>query len=247
MQIGPWWIQPYTLRIMLGIILSLAWLGWRAPAHTMPRRDAGLWLWSLGLATVCCGRIGYVLINWPYFVQNTQQIWALHSVGGLHAESAFLGALLCTWGWAKLTHRNPVTLFTWLTPAILATAAAAWWGCLTIGCAWGREVSITEAAGQLWTAQLPDLYHFVRFRYAVQGMGIVLALGLLAFTLSFKRYADSTLMAYCIGAAFLTLLRADPVPTIQSLRLDTLLNGLLAVWLTLEKVAQRNKPSLSPH
>ena len=246
MRIGPWWIQPYTVRVMLGGVLAIGWLVWRAPAYAMPRRDVTAWLWSLGLITVFGGRVGYVLENWGYFTQNPHQIWQLDAVGGLCGEAALFGAIVCTWGWATLSHVSPVIILTWLTPAILLTIAGAWWGCLAIGCAWGREVPFTVAESNNLVAQLPDIYHSIRFRYAVQVFGIAWAIVMWIFSVGLKRYGDIILGIYLLGAALLTLLRGDPVPEIQAIRIDTLVYILLAFWLFWTGITQRKKPSFSP-
>jgi len=126
---------------------------------------------------------------------------------------------------------------------VLVVAAGAWWGCVAVGCAWGREI-VPATDGTCWfTALLPNIYQTMTPRYAVQplGAGWAVLLALLAAVLGER--GGVALALYWLGSAGLTWLRADPMPLLSAptggnLRLDTVLDLVMAIsiaFLTLLK------------
>lgn len=231
MRIGPWWFQPYTLRIILGVFAALIWVWWCAPQLGFARSEVITWLWGTVFAAIVCGRLGYVVGNRSYFAQNPQTVVRLRQVGGLNGSSAFMGGLCIAGAWALVTHRRFAEVLALLTPATLWVAGGAWWGCLDVGCAWGCEVPSFQAAKQWWVVQAPDIYHHIVSRYAVQSLGLILAVILGVLGAILKRKASLALCLYFLGSAGLTLLRADPVPRIGQMRIDFLQDVILALLL----------------
>ncbi len=119
-------------------------------------------------------------------------------------------------------------------PAILCVTAGAWWGCMQAGCAWGRAVKLTDTRVQWLLVNGPDLYHTIRPRYPVQLVGAVWALAT-AWAATFRPQqvyqGTLALMLYCMGAAALTFLRGDSVPTSGYVRVDTIENLSIAFFL----------------
>ncbi len=231
MRIGPWWIPLYTLRVTLGAALGVLWLWWAAPRRGFSRARAAGLLWSVAAMALLAARLGYALGQPAYFRAHPADLWRLTAVGGVHGASAWLGGLLAAWIWARWADRAPTEVWNLLAPASLLVAAGAWWACLDRGCAWGR-VALSSPPGWRWAvAELPDLYHVVMPRYAVQTLGAAGALLLLPLALGERRCAGLAVALYLVGAAALTHLRADPVPQLGPYRADLLLNVALALGL----------------
>lgn len=228
----------YTLRVAAGALIAGLWLWQRAPHAGFDRRTMRFWICGVALAALIGGRVGYALGNTAYFTQHPALLMRLDRVGGLHGGSAMIGALLVVGLWAIVT-RQPVSMIVgFLTPAVLFVAAGAWWGCTNTGCAWGRETLAMTDGTRWFTTLLPDIYQTVTLRYAVQPMGAVWALILALLAVVWGKQGGLALALYWLGSAGLTLLRADPAPTISvpsggNIRLDTVLDLVLAIGITL--------------
>jgi len=249
MSIGPWWIAVYTLRLGCGICLGLAWLWYAAPLFHIERGHLAKWCWILSLIALASGRVGYGLMHRAYFRQNPLHLFQLRRFGGIHGESALLGGLVGLGIWAACRQKRnapgktaPNTydiqtfchLLALCAPAILCVTAGAWWGCMQAGCAWGHAVELTDTRVQWLLVNGPDLYHTVHSRYPVQLVGAVWALVTAwAATIRTHQVYQGTLalMLYCIGAAALTFLRGDSIPTIGHVRVDTMENLGIAFFL----------------
>jgi prolipoprotein diacylglyceryltransferase len=241
MRIGPWWIELYTLRVLSGALGGLLSLWQRAPAYGLSRRTTGGWLWGIALVALLCGRAGYVVGHHLYFNQQPQEILRLREVGGLHGGTALVGSLIVLLFWARVTRRTFNELLSWLAPAILLIAAGAWWGCGNAGCAWGRPTAMSLRSSWFVT-QAPDVYGTVLPRYAVQNLGALCAFLLAVVALLAQSNASAALALYELAAGALTFLRADDVPMIAGLRVDSLQDVGIA-WVILLGLITRRVPS----
>ncbi len=224
-----WGIPRYTLRLVGGVLGGIIWLWATAPRAGYQRDQLPGLLWLVSGGAILMGRLGYVVGQWPYFTQNPAAILALRRVGGLHGGSAWVGGLMVTGIWAQYMRRTWFDVVCFLAPAALLMATGAWWGCLDVGCAWGREV---VPGTSLWpVVEAPDIYHIVLPRYAVQylGMGSALLSAILAAWA--PPCGALVLSLYLALDAGLTQLRADPVPRIGPYRVDLLLSLTLALIL----------------
>jgi prolipoprotein diacylglyceryltransferase len=223
----------YTLKVVAGALAAGLWLWLRAPRAGLERRTMRLWIGSVALAALLGGRAGYVLGNAAYFAQHPALILRMDRAGGVHGGSAMLGALVVIGLWALVTRRSTAALLSLLTPAALCVAAGSWWGCAGAGCAWGREIVAAVDGVRWFAAMLPDVYHTVTLRYAVQPLGAAWALILALGALKLRKHAGLVLGLYWLGSAGLTLLRADPAPRWGAVRVDTALDLALAASITL--------------
>lgn len=230
MRVAFWWIPLYTLRVAVGALAGALWLWRQAPRAEFDRRAMLPWLWGATLAALLGGRVGYVIGNTAYFTQNPALLLRLDRVGGLYGGSALLAVLFVTVVWARTAHRPLSAIVSFLSPAALLIAAGAWWGCADAGCAWGRELAAPDGARWL-TALLPDIYQTVTLRYAVQPIGAAWALLLAMLAALLRKRQGVALALYWLGAAGLTLLRADPMPTLGGARADTALDLALATGM----------------
>lgn len=233
MRVGFWWISVYTLKVAAGALVAGLWLWQWAPRAGFERRTMRFWMCGVTVAALIGGRAGYALGNTAYFAQNPALLLRLDRVGGLHGGGAMLGALLVAGLWAITTHHAMAAIMSFLSPAVLVVAVGAWWGCMSAGCAWGRETLAATDGARWFTALLPDIYQTMTLRYAVQPLGAVWALALALLAVVLGRHGGLVLALYWLGAAGLTLLRADPMPRWGDVRVDTMLDLALAIGITL--------------
>lgn len=247
MRVGFWWISVYTLKVAAGALIAGLWLWQRAPRAGFDRRTMRFWICGVTLAALIGGRAGYALGTIAYFAQHPALLLRLDRVGGLHGGSAMIGALLVAGLWAAVARRSVSAIVSFLSPAVLFVAAGTWWGCVSAGCAWGRETLAATDGARWFTALLPDVYQTLTLRYAVQPAGAVWALVLALLAVALGKRGGLALGLYWLGSAGLTLLRADPVPKVgmpifdasifdastNDIRLDTVLDFALAIGITL--------------
>lgn len=236
MRIGPWWIHPYTLKVTLGTLVACVVLWWRAPRFDIMRQSLSPWMGLLAITAVFGGRLGYVTGNAAYFMAHPAAIFRLDQAGGLHGSSALAGGWLAAWMWARTTRTSTRTVLDFLAPAALCVAASAWWGCVGVGCAWGRSAIVIPGWQRWIVVEVPDIYRAIEPRYAVQIIGAVWALGLAGLVAARRRWGSAALGVYLLGTAGLTFLRADPVPQLGTVRADFILDLALAI-LTFATIA----------
>lgn len=229
MQVGPWWIDSYTVRLVGACTLALVWLGITAPRRRLTPPEFAVGIWALTLTVIAAGRAGYVWIHREYFAQNPADVLRLGRVGGLNGASAWGGGLLTATAWAALKGHRLHRLIDWLAPAALLVAVGAWSGCMHTGCAWGREASQPPPALQWLVTESPDLMRSIRPRYAVRTVGLTAALLGAGAALALGRRSNYALAIYLAVEAGASLLRGNPVPTVGSLRADTLVVALWAI------------------
>jgi prolipoprotein diacylglyceryltransferase len=130
-SLGPFTLNLYTLLIGLAALGPLAW-------HWFKYREVRIFALALVVAmfALAFGRAGYVALNWDYFREHPAEI---ASLTGLSEHAAIVGAVIGYWLLVKAcqpTTNNQCTL----TIAFLMIVLAASLGCISNGCAYGREV-----------------------------------------------------------------------------------------------------------
>jgi hypothetical protein len=230
MQLGPWWVDTYTARLVGACTLAVLWLVITAPQQDIAPPEFAVWVGILTVAAVAAGRAGYVGIHRDYFEQHPTDILRLGRVGGLNGASAWGGGLLAMMLWAKLAGHRLQPLISWLSLAALLVAIGAWSGCMHTGCAWGREAQHPPRGLQWLVTGSPDLMRSVRPRYAVRTAGLIAALLTAGGSFALGSDGAYALAPYLAIETGLTLLRGNPVVTAGFLRGDTL---FLALWTTL--------------
>jgi len=230
MQIGSWFIREYTLRVLSGLLPGVIWVWGVGRRQGYPSQQLTILLWATLLGGVLGGRLGYGAQNAAYFTQNPGDFILLWRVGGLDGSGAWLGGLAAATVYAWYTRTPAREILQLLVPLALLLSAGAWWGCEYTGCAWGREVSSVAESWQRWLIrELPDLYHTLAPRYAIQLLAAGWALGLTGILALWRGHSLTILALYLAGLSALTLLRADPALSIGNLRLDTIVYGALAL------------------
>lgn len=233
---------PYTRKIAAGVAMALLWLWVTAPRRGIPRRVLLVGVWAITLAALIGGRAGYILENQAYFRHHPSAIYDLHRTGGLHGHGAWIGGLLALAIWSRVAAQGWRDSGDFFAAPALLVAASAWGACAQAKCAWGRALWQAPPLVRWLIVDLPDQYHTIEPRYAVQYIGAAWAASLALVGLAMRKHERWLLPIYFAGAAALSLLRADPAPTwpiLQPWRSDTLLSLLLAFLLLGLNVLQR--------
>jgi phosphatidylglycerol:prolipoprotein diacylglycerol transferase len=225
---GPFFLYSYTAIMGLGLAAAVG-----LTHRLAPRRPAAAgWLDALlaGLVgAVIGGRIGYVAAHWDYFRAEPDEIglvWA----GGLGYHGALAGGLLGLWLWSRWRGRSFVAIAGLVAPGLALAHAFGWLACWFEGCAYGRE-----AALGLLAADLPDSYGVYAVRYQTQVIGLGLSLAAFAVVMwRWSRLAAGpafalTLLLLSAGRAAVSLLRGDEALMIGAVRLETAIEGALAL------------------
>ena len=243
-RFGPFFIYSYTVVMALGIIVGLAF------ALLLGKRDGIKFdLWINGLLTAIIvgligGRIVFVTANLPYFTENPDEILSIGR-GGLNYQGVLITGLIFLGIWTRLKGHSvgPIALI--LAPSLAVISAFGWFACWLEGCGYGREAP----AGFL-VADLPDSFGVFALRYSTQILAFVFCLLILGLTLILKRYKYLwlpwlTLLLLSVSRLIVSLLRGDSAPVVGSWRMDTLAEGVIAIFCLLAiTVAALDKPSV---
>lgn len=224
---GPFFLYSYTVVLSLGVLLALMVTLSLARRHKM---DGWLDGWLLaGIAAIAVGRLAFVMLNETYFAENPAETWQVWR-GGLNVHGVLLSGLLVYWLWARVTGRPFGQYAGLIAPGLALLAAAGWAACWFEGCAYG-----TEATPAWSTADLPDDFGVYASRYQTQLAGILVSLVIFAaawWTARRNRLPVifwSTLGLLALSHAGIALFRGDPAPVIGGLRLDLVLDLVVAV------------------
>lgn len=238
---GSLFVYSYTVVMALGIITGIGLIQRSSRKDLAPQWfDALLLVMVAGLIG---GRFGFVIGRWDYFQEQPSEIWQFWQ-GGLSYQAALLTGILLLLAWAAVARRSFYRYAALFAPAFLLVTLFGWAACWFEGCAYGQETLLG-----LLSADLPDDYGVFAVRYQTQLIGFLLTLAALLFILWYqKERPDPEIFLLALAAVSLahlltSLLRADPTFILGSLRLDTLLNGLLLLFslLLLQYTRHRRK------
>jgi phosphatidylglycerol:prolipoprotein diacylglycerol transferase len=255
-QLGPWTFRTFTLALVVSAGASLALAAWRL-RQIIPFAalvDAALGA-LVGAAVV--GRLGHVALNLAYFRVHPEEIFRLN-LGGVNWHGALVGGLFGLFIVSRWRRLKVGTLLDALTPALPLLMAAGWVGCAAAGCGYGREVDTLARypAGAVWEAR--DVYGMVAPRwntplFGLLAAGAVLLVVLLGGRLR-KRESGALfwLALALVGAGMFAVgfLRADAVPLLAGLRLDSWLDLCMVVFGVIiagyQFTVDRNPPVVFP-
>jgi phosphatidylglycerol---prolipoprotein diacylglyceryl transferase len=230
---GPFLIYSFTLVIWLGIALALALAAWRARQRPAPN-----WLDALLFSSILAlvgGRAAFVAAQWEYYASHVPEIFWLWR-GGLSYHGTLLTGVAALWLWSAWHRRSFGRYADLLAPSLVLLQAFGWGACWLDGCAYGRETGFGPLA-----AALPDHFGIFAVRYRTQAAGIVWSLAVLLLVLwqdgrrqsgvdhSRGRLFWLALALLSSGRFLISLGRGDAVPEVGAVRLDTWLDGSLAI------------------
>lgn len=234
-------VRTYTFWIAGGVLIAGGWAVFRfrgAPVSTIARViDVGLSGVVLGLV---CARLEYLLLHWSYFstvtLPTAEWLFPTHE-GGLMWHGAVIGGGLGIALAARLFRLDRRALWIAFMPALPLIALGGWLGCAAEGCAYGLEVDTLAHFSPLTVAETRDIYGIVAPRFATQGFGAALAIGVGALMIALRRRNQTPARTIGIGLAVLSAgmfvisgLRADDMPHWFGLRVDQVLDGVLIGW-----------------
>lgn len=148
-------LNIYTTLVGLGVCFGLAYAAWQARSWDV-LTDALI----IGVFALALGRMGYVALHWNYFADHTNDILSLASPG-FQEQAALCGGFIGYWLSAK-RHSSIANRQLPITICIGFIGIAASLGCISNGCAYGREVfwQISGERSLAWLASVdwPDAY-----------------------------------------------------------------------------------------
>lgn len=240
---GSFLYYSYTAVMGLGLALAigLAVHEARQPAEDGRWRPAVRTLLDAIVAALfvalLVGRVAFVLANWDYYVNDLDETWLLWQ-GGISYHGAVSGGLLAFWIWSRFRGTSFARLGGLLAMPMALWTTLGWLACYLDGCVYGRETFLGPLA-----ADLPDDFGVFAVRYQTQLIGLVLSLLALAVLWRLRRRLPSSaffwLTVFLLSAsrAVVDTLRGDGVPLLSGLRLDLLLDVMLALGALLLFVA----------
>jgi phosphatidylglycerol---prolipoprotein diacylglyceryl transferase len=247
-RFGPFLIYSFTLVMWLGVAAALALAAWRARRQPATAAWPDALLFS-SLVALFGGRMGFVAAQWDYYKDHTPEIFWLWR-GGLSYHGALLAGLMALWLWS-VWHKRPFGAYAGLlAPSLVLLQAFGWSACWLDGCAYGRETSFGPLA-----AALPDHFGVFALRYQTQLAALVWSLAVLFIVLWYHgRNRDNSpgqlfwlaLLLLSAGRFLITFGRGDPMPEAGQWRLDTWLEGSLAVISLVKWGHYRLRPWRSP-
>ncbi|MDX1600468.1 MAG: prolipoprotein diacylglyceryl transferase [Anaerolineales bacterium] len=235
-------MQPFTILFTLGALGALVWLGLTKTGRVPQSAplDAGL---SALAGAVVGARLVFVAAHLQYFRTAPLEVFWIWQ-GGLSGFGAVVGALAGAGIYASFSSQPFWPLVDRLALPAHAPAFAAWVGCLLEGCAYG--IRLPNAA---WIPASPDILGIAQTRWPTQSLGAlatllaVVLLASLRHRTSTQGLITSSALLYHGGVLLgLSLVRADPVPLVFSLRGDAVgAIGLMAIGIAthLWRQAQR--------
>lgn len=243
----------YTLLMGFGATLGLTWVAQRTPSErTGAAVNAGL---AALLGAYLGGRAAYLLVNLTYYGSHPGEALQM-PMGGFAWPGALAGGILGLLLYAALTRQSPGPLADDLLPLLVTLAVCGWIGCWLVGCAYGTPVD------SWWGVMARDEWGTVTRRWPVQAVGALCSLGViwLIDQLPPERLPSGALFGLgVLGLSmvnfFMSLVRIDPAPQFNSLRLETwiaLIYGALAllVLIMIYVINHRTKNSetkIEPH
>lgn len=217
----------YPLIFGAGVIASALWLATQQPQHLPASRARDMDLLPALTAALAggfiCARLGYVLTYHAYFSENPiQSLWLWQ--GGLSGAGGLLGACIGIGVYARWTRLPFKQISDELALPGLILAACSWIGCWLEGSVYGMRLDF-----ELPLLTTRDMFGNLAARWPAALIGLIPALGAL-FVLTRRGVhrwrpgcqASLAGSAAALGMLLASLVRADPLPILFDLRLDTL-------------------------
>jgi len=236
--------QTFLIALATMTLCVAAWLparDWRVPANAV----------VIAAFALLAGRAGFVALNWSYFSEHTNEI---ASLAGISEHAAIVGGTIGYWLLAR--RKQPITNSQWAGVfALLLAGIAASIGCISNGCAYGREVFWqTDGAGSLaWLLRVdwPDATLTRNPRWPAQALlAGWLALGIITALLTWLRGSKRVaaiimpvaLLWFAAGDFIVQFVRGDGAWMLGTLRVfqwfDVMLAGF-SILLLLRQILRK--------
>jgi phosphatidylglycerol:prolipoprotein diacylglycerol transferase len=227
---GPFFLYSYTVVVGLGVLAGIGLAAWLERGHGRPDWFDGV-LISLAAGLVG-GRLGFVLSQWEYYEARWHEIGQVWQ-GGLSYHGALLAGMAALWLWWRARHQGQEAFAAYaepLMPGFTLGNVFGWLACWLAGCAYGRE-----SVGGFFVSDLPDSFGVYALRYQTQWLGMGLSLLVFLLLLALRRRWPPAMLFWLAllglsgGRVLVSLLRGDPAPQVGFIRLDTIIDGIVAL------------------
>jgi prolipoprotein diacylglyceryltransferase len=211
----------FSVLLALGAALGLIWVAWETP-----RSEQSTYLntcvWVL-VGALVGGRVAYLVVHWEYFqddIIEITQVW----LGGLAWPGALAGGLVTIMLVAWFMGIPLGSLADGMLPLLASLSVAVWLGCIFVGCAYGPEVD------GWWGLPTRDEWGDNKNRLPLQLIVVLLTIGFFWGIERLRQHRQGLVpgLAACLGLGGLSLsllsaslLRADPYPLYNGIRLET--------------------------
>lgn len=143
-QIGNYAVKAYPFFLILSALVGFLGSYWLAKKRGLPAKSVIIILLSSVIASFIGGRLLNVLINWTFYQQNSEKIWAFSSqgfsmFGGIIL--AVLVAMVLSWWWKINIWRLGDSVAPFLGLSIVLQRI----GCFLNGCCFGQESKLPWA------------------------------------------------------------------------------------------------------
>jgi prolipoprotein diacylglyceryltransferase len=223
----------YPWVFTAGVLLGMLWLILQNPDRQAPSQASHDLLPAAALALaigLALARLSFAATFSRYYLEHPFELLWLWQ-GGLSGSGGLIGGLLGIWLYTRIS-KEPllITVDQFALPALIV-GMSCWTGCWLDGCAYGQPL---QASLALFTTA--DMFgtRIARWPAALLGLlPLLAAFALLNHTVSSRlpngRRAAMSFTALALGILLASLVRADPVPVITNLRLDTLAGLVLTI------------------
>jgi phosphatidylglycerol:prolipoprotein diacylglycerol transferase len=252
-RIGSFALPTYGVLLAIGFVLSVFFVGTRAPKFGIPSDAAA----DFGIFVLLAGLVGakllLIIVEWPRYVTSIDGLKELMRAGGVF-YGGFLGAVAAAIFYLYQKRLNFWAMADASAPAVALGQAIGRIGCLAAGCCWGQEchqpwaITFTNPiAQQNVGVPLNIPLHPVQIYEAV---GALILLGILV-VFEKKSFPGQTFARYLCGYSVLRgtieFFRDDPRGEVLGLMSTSQFIALLCFTAgALIYYFQRNKKSLAP-
>lgn len=224
---GPFFLYSFTAAMGLGIAAAFALAYRQVQRRPFPGwADALLLALGLGLPG---GRLGFVIGHWDYYQGRLGEIWQIGQ-GGYSYHTALVTGMIALWLYSR-RQRQPMGAYLGLfAPGLAMMSAFGWGACWLEGCAYGADGTLP-----LLTGNLPDSFGVFALRYQTQLLGLLTSLTVSLWALRQQGKREPAQLFWltflCLAAcqAVISLFRGDDALHLGTLRLDTILDTILAL------------------
>ncbi|MBU1247720.1 MAG: prolipoprotein diacylglyceryl transferase [Proteobacteria bacterium] len=144
LDFGPFQLHTYGLFMALGFLMAMGWSILETKRAGLPHELVPDLTISIILGAVVGGRLLFVLLKLPYFLDHPLEIFMFWKGGLVFSGGLAVGLLVGLWE----GRRRKQPFLKWLdcvVPGIALGQAVGRIGCLTAGCCYGSETTVPWA------------------------------------------------------------------------------------------------------
>ena len=139
-QIGPFTVYSYGVSLAAAVIVCAFFLKGEAKKNNLNPQVLMDFLFIVVISGIVGGRLFYVFLNLPHFLQNPGEVFMLHH-GGLAWQGGFISGALAAIFVIKKNKMPLLSTVDMVAPYIALGQSIGRIGCFFNGCCYGQEVS----------------------------------------------------------------------------------------------------------